>query len=283
MEMDLTNVKDNKVNQQMKDEKKEISRREVLIGAGAMAAGAAVMSAGISTFVEKAQASGMTTYPYKKLNVAEVGRLAHETYFSKFCAESVMTGLFKPLAKSVGEPYASYPLDSIFWAHGGMMGWGTACGTLIGAGVAIGLITSGDKTKVTTPGGRAPVPVGEAIINDVIAFYANEALPQDKPEPGQAKYEVKNQSIADTPICHISVGKWMSKEDVKFFGIERKERCARLAADISMYTAKLLNEWADGTYKPRNEPLANALDNQITSQSNCNDCHGDNVPTAKGA
>jgi len=267
----------------MKEGKKEISRREVLIGAGAMAAGAAVMSAGVSSFVGKAQASGMTKYPYKKLNVAEVGRIAHETYFTKFCAETVMTGLFRPLAKSVGEPYASYPLDSIFWAHGGMMGWGTACGTMIGAGVAIGLITSGDKTKVTTAGGRAPVPVGEAIINDVIAFYASEPLPQYKPEAGQTKYEVKNQSVSETPICHISVGKWMKKEDVKFFGIERKERCARLAADVAMYTAKLLNEWADGTYKPRNEPLANALDNQITSQENCNACHGDNVPTAKGA
>jgi hypothetical protein len=266
----------------MRDEKQEISRREVLIGAGTIAAGAAVLSTGVTSFVSNAKAS-TANYKYKKLDINEVGRIAHETYFTKFCAETVMTSLFKPLAASVGEPYASFPLDSMFWAHGGMMGWGTACGTLIGAGTAIGLITSGDKTKVTTAGGRAPVPVGEAIINDVIAFYASEALPQYRPETGQAKYEVKNQSVSDTPICHISVGKWMKKEDVKFFGIERKERCARLAADVAMYTAKLLNEWADGTYKPRNEPLANALDNQITSQNNCTDCHGDNVPTAKGA
>ena len=267
----------------MKDEKKEVSRREVLIGAGAMAAGAAVMTAGITTFVDKAKASGGADYKYKKLDLAEVGAEAHKTYFTKFCAETTLGAIFKPLAASVGEPYASYPLGSVFWAHGGLMGWGTACGTLIGAGTAVGLITSGDKTKVTTAGGRAPVPVGEAIINDVIAFYANESLPQYKPAKGQAKAHIKNQSVSDTPICHISVGKWMDKEDVKFFGIERKERCARLAADIAVYTAKLLNEWADGTYKPRNEPLANALDNQITSQGNCGDCHGDDVPTAKGA
>jgi hypothetical protein len=267
----------------MKDDKKEVSRREVLIGAGTIAAGAAVMSTGITGLVSKAKASGDAAYPYKKLDVNEVGRIAHETYFTKFCAETVLTGLFKPLAASVGEPYASFPLNSVFWAHGGLMGWGTACGTLIGAGTAVGLITAGDSKKVTTSGGRAPVAVGEAIINDVIAFYASENLPQYKPAAGQAKYEIKNQSISDTPICHISVGKWMDKEDVKFFGIERKERCARLSADIAMYTAKLLNEWADGTYKPRNEPLANALDNQITSQGNCSECHGDNVPTAKGA
>ncbi len=264
----------------MKDEQKEISRREVLIGAGAMAAGAAVMSTGVAGFVSSAKASGMTAYPYKKLNVAEVGKIAHETYFTKFCAETVLTGLFKPLAKSVGAPYDSYPLGSVFWAHGGMMGWGTACGCLTGAGMAIGLITSGDSTKVTTPGGRAAVAVGEAIINDVIAFYASQSLPQYK--PASPKAHIKNQSVSDTPICHISVGKWMAKEDVKFFGIERKERCARLSADVAMYTAKLLNEWAAGTYKPRNEPLANALDNQITTQGNCDDCHGDDVPDLPG-
>jgi hypothetical protein len=266
----------------MKDDKKEMSRRDVLIGAGTAAVGAAVLSTGVASLVSNAKASGMTVYPYKKLDVDEVGRIAHETYFTKFCAETVLSGLFKPLAKTVGAPYDSYPLNSVFWAHGGMMGWGTACGTLIGAGTAIGLITAGDTTKVTTPEGRKAVPVGEAIINDVIAFYANESLPQYKPAKGQAKAEIKNQSISDTPICHISVGKWMDKEDVKFFGIERKERCARLSADISMYTAKLLNEWAAGTYKPRYEPLANAIDHQITTQGNCDDCHGENVPDLPG-
>jgi len=266
---------------QMKGEKREITRREVLIGAGTIAAGAAVMSTGVASLVTNAKASGVTTYPYKKLNLDEVGRIAHDTYFTKFCAETVITGLFKPLAASVGEPYASFPLDAMFWGHGGMMGWGTGCGTLIGAGTAIGLITANDNTKVTTPSGRAPVPVGEAIINDVIAYYASENLPQYK--PANSKADIKNQSISDTPLCHVSVGKWMDKEGVGFFTMQRKERCARLSADIAMYAATLLNEWADGTYKPRNEPLANALDNGITSQNNCDECHGDNVPTAKGA
>ncbi|MBW2465796.1 MAG: C-GCAxxG-C-C family protein, partial [Deltaproteobacteria bacterium] len=145
----------------MKDQKKEISRREVLIGAGAAAAGAAVLSTGVAGLVSNAKASG-SSYPYKKLNVDEVRKIAHETYFTKFCAETVLTGLFTPLAASVGEPYASFPLNSVFWAHGGLMGWGTACGTLIGAGMAIALITGNDKTKVTTAGGRKAVPVGEA-------------------------------------------------------------------------------------------------------------------------
>jgi len=256
----------------------QLSRRDALKGIGKVAAGAAVVSISAHSLIRPAFASKDMSFPYKKLDIEEVGRIAHETYFTKFCAETVLTGLFQPLAKSVGAPYDTYPLGSVFWAHGGLMGWGTACGTLIGAGTAIGLITGNDNTEV---GGRAKVPVGQAIINDVIAYYASENLPKYK--PANPKAEIKNQSIADTPICHISVGKWMNKEGVKFFGIERKERCARLSADIAMYTAQLLNEWADGTYKPRNEPLANALDNQITSQNNCGECHGDKVPTAPGA
>jgi hypothetical protein len=47
----------------------------------------------------------------------------------------------------------------------------------------------------------------------------------------------------------------------------------------AMYNAQLLNEWPEGKYKPRNKPLANVLDNQITSQGNCMECHGDKVPT----
>ena len=266
----------------MKDVKNcDHDRRKLIIGAGAVAAGAAVLSSGVTSFVGKAVASATTTYPYKKLDLAEVGRIAHEAYFTKYCAESVMTGIFKPLAKSVGEPYSSFPLGSVFWAHGGLMGWGTACGTLFGSGMAIGLITSGDGTKVTTPNGRMPVPAGEAIINDVIAYYANSELPIYK--PANPKTMITQVSKSDTPLCHVSVGRWMKKEGVKFFSPERVERCARLSADIAMYTTKLLNEWKDGTYKPRNEPLAMVLDNGITSQNNCTDCHGNDVPSPPGA
>ena len=42
----------------MKDEKKEISRRDVLIGAGTIAAGAAVLSSGVASFVSNAKAGG---------------------------------------------------------------------------------------------------------------------------------------------------------------------------------------------------------------------------------
>ena len=54
-------------------------------------------------------------------------------------------------------------------------------------------------------------------------------------------------------------------------------RIKRLSADVAMKTASLLNDWADGKYKPAQG--SNVGDNGITTQENCTECHGDNVPT----
>jgi len=238
-------------------------RRSFILGAGAFAAGAA------TRFASAARAGETTIYRYKTLDIAEVGGIAYETYFTKFCAEAVITGIFQPLARTVGAPYDSFPLHSLFWAHGGMMGWGTGCGTLIAAGMAVSLITGAAQD-------------GEAIINDVITYYADTELPVYEPAPGKAKAAIRNTSLAGTPLCHISVGKWMKKENVGFSTVERSERCARVSADTAMYTAQLLNEWAERKYKRRNHPFANVINNGITSQTNCSDCHGDDIPDVPG-
>ena len=66
-----------------------------------------------------------------------------------------------------------------------------------------------------------------------------------------------------------------------FMSDGRAERCARLAADLAMETARMLNAWKDGSYKPQHEPLYNVKANGITSQNNCMDCHGQKVPEAE--
>ncbi len=245
----------------MKQVKKEISRREVLIGAGTIAAGAAIVSVGASGLISPSRAkAAQFPWEYKKLDLQEVGDIAYNAWYGKFCCQAVVEGLLVPLQKSIGEPYASLPLDAFKWGHGGAVGWGTLCGTMTGAGIATGFIAG---------------PEGEKILNDVIAFYANTELPIYKPANPKATFKNVNQS--DSPLCHISVGKWMKKEGVKFFSPERKERCARISADVAMHTAKLLNDWADGKYKPSQG--SNVKDHGITTQENCTECHGDNVPT----
>jgi hypothetical protein len=151
------------------------------------------------------------------------------------------------------------------WAHGGLAGWGTVCGTMIGASTAIGFIT-GD------------VDTSEAMSNDLMFYYANTVLPVFKPATGKWA-EIRSTTKADTPMCHVSIGRWMAEEGVAFLSNERAERCARVAATIAVKTAEMLNDWdAAGVYVPVNKPLANVLTNGITSQNNCTDCHGREVP-----
>ncbi len=245
----------------MKDEKREISRRDLLVGAGKVAAGAAIVSVGASGLIRPGKTeAAQFPWGYKKLDLQEVGDIAYNAWYGKFCCQAVVEGLLKPLQKSIGDPYASLPLDAFKWGHGGAVGWGTLCGTMTGAGIATGFIAG---------------PEGEKILNDVIAYYASTELPIYK--PANPKGSFKNVNRSDSPLCHISVGKWMEKEGVKFFSPQRKERCARISADVAMYTAKLLNDWADGKYKPAHG--SNLKDNGITTQENCMECHGDNVPT----
>jgi hypothetical protein len=244
----------------MKDEKKEISRRDVLIGAGKVAAGAAIVSVGASGLITPGKINAAQfPWGYKKLDLQEVGHIAYNAWYGKYCCQAVAEGLLVPLQKSIGEPYASLPMAAFKWGHGGAVGWGTLCGTMTGAGIATGFIAGTE---------------GEKILNDVIAWYANTELPIYKPHNPKGSF--KNTNTAESPLCHISVGKWMKKEGVKFFSPERKERCARISADVAMHTAKLLNDWADGKYKPSQG--SNVKDHGITTQENCMECHGDNVP-----
>ena len=245
----------------MKDEKKEISRREVLIGAGKAAAGAAIVSVGASGMITPGKIkAAQFPWGYTRLDIQHVGDIAYNEWYKSFCCQAVATGILKPLQKKIGEPYASLPLDAFKWGHGGAVGWGTLCGTMTGAGIATGFIAGHE---------------GEKILNDVIAWYADTELPIYKPAHPKGSFKNVNQS--DSPLCHVSVGKWMEKEGVKFFSPERKERCARLAADVAMKTASLLNDWKDGNYKPSHG--SNVKDNGITTQENCTECHGENVPT----
>jgi len=251
----------------------EMSRRSLLINGGKCVVGVAGIAALVSAVPGLAEAKGTSyeKFQYKKVNPEEAAKIAYENYFDLWCASTVLKGIFDPLAKNVGGPYKTFPIESIRWAHGGYAGWGTLCGTLIGAGNAIGLITGNIETA-------------EAMTNDLAFYYANTVMPVYKPAKA-IKAEIKTTTKADTPVCHISVGKWMKAENVAFLTNERAERCARVAATIASKTVEMLNAWhaAGGKYTPVNKPLANVLNNGITSQNNCVECHGTNVPTPPAA
>lgn len=243
-----------------------VSRRSFLATSGMVLAGAAVAST-ILGKSEKASAYEINTgYGYALLDPQKVGQVAYENYAKRWCASSVIAGLVTELAAKVGGPWKTYPIDAMRWAHGGFAGWGALCGTLTGAGCVIGLIVP-------------DTDIAEEMTNDLAFYYSYTDLPSFTP-PKNLIADINNMTIANTPVCHISVGRWMNKEGVEFLSPERAERCARLAANVAMETANMLNEWKkEGTYTPKHKPLFNVLANGITSQNNCTDCHGNNVPS----
>jgi hypothetical protein len=244
------------------------TRRSLLTSAGRLAVGTAALAVsggGAGLLATAAARETKLPWPYKKLNPDEVGEITYDRWYTGLCTNAVLTGIFTPLRKSVGEPYTSFPVDSFVWGHGGVVGWGTMCGTMLGASIASNLICGPGVAKG-----------GEQVANEVIHFYAGNDLPTFKPRSPKIAADIPT-SRSDSPLCHVSVGTWMKKAQRGFWSAERKERCARLAANVAIQTAKHLNDWADGKFKA--EHVLPALTYDITAQHNCADCHGENVPT----
>lgn len=250
------------------DEK--LSRRGLIKGAAGVAGVAALTIGGLG-FLSKGEAAKTSPatlpYPYKKFTAAEIkeaGNIAHDNWFKGFCSFAALSGGVEILRKKVGGPYKSFPMELTTFAHGGTSGWGGTCGTLIGAGV-LATLCAGPK-------------IGEQINNEVCNYYAATALPVFV--PSHPKAELKTQNISNSPVCHLSVGKWMKKEGVGFLSPQQMERCARVAADMCMQTLEYLNLWADGKFEPKTK--APVFANEIPSQNNCTECHGDNIPKTSG-
>jgi hypothetical protein len=261
------------------DEGKTLSRRELLPLAGKTAVGVAglgVLASGglaLGCGGDADDDSGAATtggsaewpWPYRQLAVADSQPIAYDSWYDKFCCYAVVNAIFGPLKDKVGAPYTAFPNAATKWGHGGAVGWGTLCGTLTGAGIVTGLIAG---------------EIGESILNDVINWYTVTELPVYR--PSEPRTEINSTSTSDSPLCHISVGKWMAKENVAFFSNPRMERCARLSADVAGKTIELINQWVEGSYKPVAAEQARAHPVQMPAQNNCAECHGESVPASPG-
>jgi hypothetical protein len=256
-------------------EEEKLSRRNFLYGSGGFAAGLALAGGGlgmlsgcvsepqervveVEKIVEKT-ISLTAPLPYTDLDTKVVAELAYENWYKDFCSYAVVSSIIDTLAEVVGSPYTSIPSEAFRGFHGGAVGWGTLCGTLTGAGIVTGLIAGRD---------------GEAIFNDVMSWYTKTDLPTYTPDNPRATIQNTNKSLS--PLCHISVGKWMDKEGVDFPSPERKTRCARVASSVAVKTVELLTAWSEGTYTQTHGSQIST--NGMPSQNNCVECHGDDVP-----
>lgn len=248
-----------------------LSRRQILIGSGALAAGVALSHVG--GLITSAGATGGKTekwpWPYKKLDPAKTAEICYNEWYRVFCGAAVINSVFSQLREEVGEPYASFPSDAFVFLEGGQVGWGTICGSAAGANIVANLII-GPRID----GAHA----GHQMATDVMQWYSETALPTFTPAAPRTG-AVLPTTTSQSPLCHISVGKWMKAANKSLKSAERKDRCARVAASTAYYLVELLNQWKEGTYASTSD-FSCARENGITGQFNCTECHGDDVPEA---
>ncbi len=252
-----------------KIEKKGVSRRQVMAGAGMFAATAALANFG--GLIKNAEATGGSTenwpWPYKKLDPAKTAEIAYKEWYRVFCGAAVINSVVGQLREKVGEPYTSFPADAFVFLEGGQVGWGTICGSSAGANIVANLII-GPRV--------AGAHEGHEISKDLMQWYSETALPTFTPKNPKITAHLPT-TISESPLCHISVGKWMKEANKPLKSPERKDRCARVAASTAYRLVELLNEWHDGDYESSSDFSA-ASEHGITGQFNCMECHGADVP-----
>jgi hypothetical protein len=250
---------------------KGLSRRKMIVGTGALAAGVALTQLG--GFTKSAQATGGTTekwpWPYEKLDPATTAEICYNEWYRVFCGAAVINSVFSQLREKVGEPYKSFPSDAFVFLEGGQVGWGTICGSPAGANIVANLII-GPRI--------AGAKEGHQIAADIMQWYSETALPAFTPKNPKLTTALPT-TTSQSPLCHISVGKWMKEANKPLGSPERKDRCARVAASTAYHLVELLNAWKDGKYESSSD-FNCGKENGITGQFNCMECHGNDVPEA---
>lgn len=147
------------------------------------------------------------------------------------------------------------------WGQGGGVGWGTVCGALNGATFATGL-TVGDATKKSNIMDNVMSWYETALLpsnaneGDFAQIFANLVSPVDGTpitgwdvytftDSGATSGNLSNRTVSGTPLCHGSVSRfcYANQHQEASGGKDskaKKARCARLTADVALYTAELI-------------------------------------------
>jgi hypothetical protein len=249
-----------------------LSRRELLTKGARCTLGAAAAAAAASApFRAQALAAGGAAsrwpWPYVKLDPQKTADLAYREWYRVFCGAAIVSAVFGQLREKVGEPYTSFPIDAFVFLEGGISGWGTICGANAGANIVTNVIL-GPRT--------AGSEEGMLMGSELMQHYASTAMPTYVPGSPRVKASIP-KTVAGSPLCHVSVGRWMKAANKDLASPERWDRCARVTASMAYQAVTLLNAWKDGKYRTRGAVPAAAYG--IQAQHDCNDCHGTNVPS----
>jgi hypothetical protein len=250
----------------------DVTRREFIKVAGAAVGGVAIGAVGgyslmppketiveVPRDVEVERAVPEWPWTYQKLDPESAAQRAYDSYWVGGCSYAGFNGIVGELQAEVGFPFTQIPPEMLKYGGGGGLGWGMICGALNGALAAMNIISNEYS----------------GVGNELIGWYTEYAFPSYEPsEPTNDLTLVT--SVSGSPLCHVSVTTWSNTAGVKESDTARKERCARLVADVVKKAVELMNAQADGTFAATFAPA--------TAVTGCQSCHGkdgvvDNVAT----
>lgn len=235
-----------------------------------------------------------TQFPYQQhipagyqLDVAVVAEGAYHGYYAGGCCHGAYNALMKHLADTAGAPFNQLPLDFGGFGGGGIAGYGSICGAVLGGVLVINYVVPNTAPQGATP---AQSNVRNRMMVELMRWYEGFAFPTYVPaavDPketgvtlnfGAANLPVL-QTVAGSHLCHASVTKWCAANgNANPNGGDKKARCARLTADVAEKVAEMLNGYlSTGAF-------TSGTPNPTTT---CVSCHGavtegDAAPTASG-
>jgi len=225
----------------------KVTRRQV-IGSVGLVLGAGLVAGGVRPAFAKTEGSAREVpWPYRELDPETVAERGYQGYYKKHCMYGVFSAVVGELADRFGAPYQNFPMDMMEYGAGGVAGWATLCGALNGAAAAIYLLS----------------PTPKPVIDELFSWYTVTELPEYRPK--NAKFDIAS-SVAGSPLCHVSVGRWCEASGFSSFSKQRSERCAWLAANVAKKTVELLNAQAQGKFTPVH-PIPKEI-------QECRGCHG---------
>lgn len=214
---------------------KRSSRRDFLTSAGALAVGALAAGGAIGILAPpKAKAAQALPWPYVALNPQTVAEAGYYAYKTAGCMYGTGKALVDALAKATGSPWNTFNPDLFRFGAGGVAHWGTLCGA-VNAGAAVIQMVAGSSAG--------------ALINEYFGWACDVAFPSTRVDH-LSLYPNQPTTIAKSPLCHNSSGKWAYTYGYRISSPERKERCAKVSADCAYRAVELLNDWLANAFTP---------------------------------
>jgi hypothetical protein len=280
----------------------DLSRRKFLLGSAGVLAGGVIAGGIGGSLIKPAKAyaalPGYLPVPTASLDVTLARKLGFHHYFaSGGCMNAVASSLIECIKYALGAnpniyppgptntDWDNIPTGSTSWyryGSGGVLGWGTLCGTLNGAMAALNLMNKysayGTQIIYYYCQTELPLPGLHDLFLDPTYGWDTSFAPEPVPDD-----EMLAVTVADSPLCHVSVSKWGNAAGVNLheptaYGTAYKtDRCAKLSGDIAAFTATLINGATSNLVMPADTAACSAChntsaDSVVPGQQGMMDC-----------